>query len=97
VLIGAIKAGTLIADKGYDANERVLDRLKAASIKPVIPPRSNRKAPRSYDRFLYKAHHLIENLFEKLTQYRVIATRYAKTGTAFKTAIHLACSLIWLK
>jgi len=97
VLIGAIKADTLTAGKGYDADERVLDRLKAASIKPVIPPRSNRKSPRSYDRVLYKACHLIENFFEKLKQYRAITTRYDKTAAAFKAAIHLACSLIWLK
>jgi len=62
------------------ADEWVLDRLRAASIKPVIEPKSNRKAPRSYDRFLYKARHLIENSFEKLKLYRAIAARYDKTA-----------------
>ncbi len=39
---------------------------------------------------------LIENFFEKLRQYRAIATRYDKTATAFPGAIHLAASVVWL-
>lgn len=96
VLIDEIEADTLLADKGYDADARVRDRLQAAEIEPVIPPKSNRKQPRDYDRALYKARHLIENLFEKLKHYRAIATRYDKTATAFLGAIHLAASVIWL-
>ena len=30
---------------------------------PVIPPRSNRKKPRGYDRGLYKLRHLVGNAF----------------------------------
>ncbi len=96
MLLDEIQAETLIADKGYDAGERVIDRLEAAQIRPVIPPKSNRKTPRTYDKALYKARHLIENLFEKLKRYRAIATRYDKTATAFLGAIHLAASVIWL-
>ena len=96
VLIEEIDAKILIADKGYDADARVLDRLDAAEITPVIPPKSNRKNPRAYDKALYKARHLIENFFEKLKHYRAIATRYDKTAAAFLGAIHLAAALIWL-
>lgn len=96
VLLEEIDADTLIADKGYDADERVINRLEAAEITPVIPSKSNRKEPRDYDKALYKARHLIENLFEKLKQYRAIATRYDKTATAFLGAIHLAASVVWL-
>lgn len=96
VLIDEIEADILLADKGYDADKRVIDRLDAAEIEPVIPPKSNRKEPRDYDRELYKARHLIENFFEKLKHYRAIATRYDKTATAFLGEIHLAASIIWL-
>ncbi len=96
VLIDEIGAKILLADKGYDADARVLDRLEAAEIEPVIPPKSNRKALRDYDKALYKARHLISNFFEKLKHYRAIATRYDKTATAFLGAIHLAASVIWL-
>jgi transposase len=62
----------------------------------VIPPRSNRKNPRDYDRDLYAARHLIENFFCKLKQFRAIATRYDKTARNFLAAIHLAAAVIWL-
>lgn len=95
-LIGEIEADILIADKGYDADERVIDRLDAMKITPVIPPKSSRKVLRDYDRALYKARHLIENFFEKLKHYRAIATRYDKTAAAFLGAIYLAATVIWL-
>lgn len=95
-LIDQIEAEAFLADKAYDADERVLERLKAKHCQPVIPPKSNRKEQRSYDQQLYKARHLIENFFAKLKQYRAIATRYDKTARNFLGAIHLAASLIWL-
>jgi transposase len=96
-LISNIKAGILLADKGYDADARVIEPLVLAGKQVVIPPRSSRKIQRHYDRELYKARHLIENLFGKLKQYRAIATRYDKCAIAFLGAIHLAASMIWLK
>ena len=96
VLIDRLEAGICIADKAYDADERVIDRLEAAEIEPVIPSKANRKQPRNYDKALYKARHLIENFFEKLKHYRAIATRYDKTANAFLGAVHLAASIIWL-
>ena len=96
VLIDSVEAGIFIADKAYDADERVIDQLEAAGIEPVIPSKANRKTPRDYDRDLYKVRHLIENFFKKLKQYRAIATRYDKTAIAFLGAIHIAASVIWL-
>jgi len=96
-LLGDIRANILLADKGYDADARVIEPLLRAGKQVVIPPRSNRKAQRAYDKALYKARHLIENFFAKLKHYRAIATRYDKRATAFLGAIHLAESLIWLK
>jgi len=95
-LLDKIEAEAFLADKAYDADERVLERLKAKQCEPVIPPKSNRKEQRPYDKELYKARHLIENFFAKLKQYRAIATRYDKTARNFLGAIHLAASIIWL-
>ena len=93
VPLDGIAAGTLIADKGYDADARVIERPESA---PVAPPKSNRKEPRVYDKALYKPRHLIENLFEKIKHYTAIATRYDKTATPSLGAIHLVASPIWL-
>jgi transposase len=86
----------LLADKAYDADERVLLRLKAMNCEAVIPQKSNRKNQREYDKFLYQSRHLIENFFAKLKQYRAIATRYDKKARNFLGAIYLAATMVWL-
>ena len=91
-----LAADTLIADKAFDAEERVLAPPARAGRTAVIPPEANRKDPRPYDKDLYKARHLIENFFAKLKQYRAIATRYDKRAAHFLDAIHLAATVIWL-
>ncbi len=95
-LLPELEAGILIADKAFDAQERVIEPLEQAGTMVVIPPKANRKNPRPYDRDLYKARHLIENFFCKLKQYRAIATRYDKRARNFLAAIHLAAAVIWL-
>ena len=96
VLLPQMQADTLLADKAFDADERVIEPLLAAGKKFVIPPKSNRKVHRLYDKELYKARHLIENFYCKLKQYRAIATRYDKTARNFLAGIHLAAAAIWL-
>lgn len=95
-LLPAVLADTVIADKGYDADARVIEPLKMAGKKAVIPPKRNRTIPRPYDKQLYKARHLIENFFCKLKQFRAIATRYDKTARNFLAAVQLASTTIWL-
>ena len=96
VLLPQMQADTLLADKAFDADERVIGPLLAAGKSPVIPSKSNRKIPRTYDKEMYKARHLIENFFCKLKQFRAIATRYDKTARNFLAAIHLVAAIIWL-
>jgi transposase len=95
-LLPELAAEALIADKAYDADARVLEPLARAGMTAVIPPRANRKEPRSYDKDLYQARHLIENFFARLKQYRAIATPYDKRAGHFLGAIHLAAAVIWL-
>lgn len=96
VLLKQITADILLADKGYDADERVIERLQQQGKTTVIPSKRNRKQPREYDKQLYKARHLIENFFAQLKQYRAIATRYDKLAESFLGSIYLAATVIWL-
>ena len=96
VLLPQLEADILLADKGFDADQRVLMPLQQAGKTAVIPPKVNRKVQRDYDKELYKARHLIENFFEKLKQFRAIATRYDKTARNFLAAVHLVAVFIWL-
>jgi transposase len=91
VLLPQIKASMVIADKGFDAEKRVLEPLQKDGKLTAIPPKANRKQQRLYDKELYKARHLIENFFAKLKPFRAIATRYDKTARNF-----LAAACIWL-
>jgi transposase len=96
VLLPQLQAEALLADKAYDADARVLDKLQAQGITPVIPPKANRKEQRTYDTDIYQARHLIENFFAKLKQARAIATRYDKTDRNFLAAVYLVASVILL-
>ena len=54
-LLPNIVADIILADKGYDADERVIERLESLGKTAVIPPKRNRTSPRDYDRNLSKA------------------------------------------
>jgi len=95
-LLPHMKADTVLGDKAFDADERVIEPLLAAGKTPVIPPRRSRKTRRNFDKEMYKARHLIENFVCKLKQFRAIATRYDKTARNFLAGIHLAASVILL-
>ena len=89
-------ADALLADKAFDADQRVIEPLHKAGKSCVIPSKSNRKTPRPFDKDMYKARHLIENFYCWLKQFRAIATRYDKTARNFLAAIHLAAAIAWL-
>ena len=96
-LVPGMEADALLADKAYDADERVIEPLEAAGKTAVIPPKKNRKSPRTYDKELYEARHLIENFFCWAKQFRAIATRYDKTATSYAAGIAIAATLDWFK
>ena len=61
----------------------------------VIPPSSNRKEQREYDKHYYKERNLVERFFFcRLKQFRGIATRYCKRGHYFLEAVKLASAII---
>jgi len=94
-LIDGLEAEVLIADKGYDS-QGVLDAAKARQMEAVIPPKKNRKDQRSYDRYLYRLRHLVENGFLRLKAWRGIATRYAKNAASYLAAVQIRCIVWWL-
>jgi transposase len=95
-LLPGLQAAAIIADEAYDADARMVVPIQAAGKEVVIPSKRHRKHQRAYDRDLYKARHLIENVFAKLKQFRAIATRYDKTDRNFLAAIQWAAAYLWL-
>lgn len=94
-LLVGFDATAVLADKGYDADE-LLTALAQRGIEAVIPPKSNRLLQRGYDRHLYKDRNLVERFFNRLKQFRRIATRYEKLARNFFAMLNLVCTFIWL-
>jgi transposase len=95
-LVDGFQPGATIADKGYDANH-LIDTIGASGADVVIPPKRNRKQQRDYDADLYKERNIIERFFNKLKQFRRVATRYDKLLANFMGFVKLAAIAIWLK
>jgi len=93
-LIDGITAEYLLADKGYDSDDIVVQAESQCMI-AVIPPRKNRKVQRKYDKDLYKLRHLVENAFLHLKRWRGIASRYAKNAKSFLAAVQIRCIALW--
>ena len=94
-MIEGFAAQALLADKGYDANH-LLDYLAERDIEAVIPPKVNRLEQREYDRHVYKDRNLVERFFNRIKQFRRIATRYDKLARNFFAMLNLVCAYIWL-
>lgn len=94
-LIEGFQTEAVIADKGYDSDAFV-ETIKHAGAEAIVPPRSNRKNPRTVDWHRYKARNLVERFFNRLKQFRRLATRYEKLEKRFNALLHLACAYIWL-
>jgi transposase len=94
-LIQHAKGHNFIGDKAYRSKD-VFAALKSKEITPVIPLKSNTLDRTDIDRHLYKERHLVELFFNKLKQYRRIATRYEKLATNFLGFVLFASVRIWL-
>ena len=86
----------VLADKGYDA-DYLLEQIHCQGVQAVIPAKKNRRIQREYDTFLYKERNQVERLFNKLKNFRRVATRYDKLDVAYLGFIYLAAIYLWLK
>jgi transposase len=71
------------------------DDLHERGTKPVIPNRCNRKQPFSFSRRIYKLRWRIESAFNRLKDFRRIATRYDRLARNYLASVCLAAALVW--
>ena len=95
-LIEGFKAQALLADRAYDTNT-IVQTVQRKNTQVVIPPKAHRKVRRDYNKTRYKQRNLIERMFNRLKNWRRIATRYDKTSLSFISFLHVAGSLMWLR
>lgn len=91
-LTGAI--ARLIADKAYDTNS-FRHLLRERGTEAVIPSLSRRSPQLPYDRAAYRLRNLIERMFNRLKDFRRVATRYDKLARNFFATVALAAIIIW--
>lgn len=80
-------------DKGYDA-DRIRQRLALDGIEPVIPPISTRSQKLFYGKERYRRRNHVERFFNKLKQFRRIATQYDKLRATFFAAVCLVAAFL---
>jgi transposase len=97
----------VIADKAY-SSRATRRTLRRRGIRAVIPERADQKAnrvrrgraggrPPAFDRELYKARKVVERCFNRLKQFRAIATRFDKLAARYRAGLHLASLILWLR
>jgi putative transposase len=85
---------SVAADKAYDSDD-LIQFLDDKGIEAVIPPKSNRKVQREYDKGKYRRRHKVENYFCYIKAFRRIATRYDHTITSYSGFVFLASIIFW--
>ena len=89
------EGATLIADRAYDTNA-IRDLAAERRVWANIPPRVIRKGSFSFSAWVYRQRNLVERFFNRLKQFRGLATRYDRSPENFLAAIKLAAVRIWL-
>lgn len=97
----------MIADKAY-THPSTRTALRQQRVKATIPERTDqiahRKAkssaggrPAALDPDLYKLRNVVERCFNRLKQFRGLATRFAKRAAYHRAEIILACIVLHLR
>lgn len=84
----------MLADKAYDS-AALREEIAARGATPVIPNKSNRTQPFAFNRRLYKLRWRIEAAFNRLKDFRRIATRYDKLARNYLASVCLVAALVW--
>ena len=97
----------LIADKAY-AHDPTRIALRRRGIAHTIPERTDQLArraakgshggrPPTFDSSVYRQRNVVERCFNRLKQWRALATRYAKRAALYRSSLLLIAALIWLR
>ncbi|MET8940343.1 IS5 family transposase [Streptomyces rubiginosohelvolus] len=100
-----VRPDHVLGDKGY-SSKAIRTWLRRRGIPHTIPERTDQVCnrarrgsrggrPPAFDRELYKHRNVVERCFNRLKQWRGIATRYDKTVQSYDAAVTLASLLMW--
>ena len=86
----------LVMDRAYEGDP-MRNFASQSGFIPIVPPKSNRLFPWTYDRRLYNKRNEIERLFHRLKNFMRISTRFDKLDLVYSSFISLALVCIRLK
>ena len=97
----------VLADKAY-SHPSTRAALRRRSIRSTIPEKSDQKQrradkgsrggrPPAFDSVAYKARNVVERCFNRLKQWRGIATPYDKHATNYRAGVVVAAVIMWGK
>ncbi|MCL7493172.1 IS5 family transposase [Streptomyces sp. MCA2] len=101
-----VRPAHVLGDKGY-SSRAIRTWLRRRNIPHTIPERTDQirnrlrrgsrgGRPPAFDKHLYKRRNVVERCFNRLKQWRGIATRYDKTAESYQAAVTLASLLMWV-
>ena len=84
---------TILADKAYSC-EHIRSYLEEHGAVGCIPDKVNFKVKHEFDKELYKHRNIVERFFQRIKNFRHIATRYDKLALCFLNFVVLASVVI---
>ncbi|MFC5204120.1 IS5 family transposase [Streptomyces kaempferi] len=100
-----VRPAHVLGDKGY-SSRAIRTWLRHRGIPHTIPERADQVRnrlrrgsrggrPPAFDKQVYKRRNVVERCFNRLKQWRGIATHYDKTAESYQAAVTLASLLMW--
>jgi transposase len=97
----------IIADKAY-AHDSTRRQLRRLGLRHTIAERVDQIARRAakgsaggrppvFDAEVYRQRNVVERCFNRLKQWRDLATRYAKRAAIYRASLQLISAIIWLR
>lgn len=85
----------VVGDKGY-SSAKIRSYLRRRGIRLTIPRKDNEKHRGKFDKSIYRQRNRVERCFNRLKQFRRIATRYEKKAENYQAMLTLAFIILWL-
>jgi len=96
-MLGSVGRGNiLLADCAYDS-DALRETLAARGARANVRPMPQRRNPPVFSKRLYRRRNLVERFFNKLKQFRAVATRYDKRDDNYLAGVKLASIRIWMR
>jgi len=96
-MLGLVGRGDiLLADRAYDSNA-LRETLAARGARANVRAMPQRLNPPAFSKRLYRKRNLVERFFNKLKQFRAVATRYDKRDDNYLACVKLASVRIWMR